>query len=105
MVPQNTARSTHPAACSWLQCFKILIGNHATRKALTYALWAITCSDPDCCDKFNSPLCVNGLYALHRLFVLMREHCVNRVDHEMCVVLPPATVEVWKLLSAESEAA
>ena len=66
------ARGSQSADYSWLQCFTALLGRNATRKT-RYAVWAMACSDADCRDRFKSPLCVHGLYAIHRHLQLGRE--------------------------------
>lgn len=82
VLPQIPARGSLAADFSWLQCFNALIGHCATRKA-RYALWAMACDNKECRDHVKSPLCVHGLYAIHRHVVLGREPCVRCFDREM----------------------
>lgn len=91
VAPHASSRSSDVAIYSWLQCFNALIGHRATRKA-HYAVWAMACSDPDCRNQVKSPICVHGLYAIHRHIQLGREPCLRCSDHEMYFA-PPATTE------------
>lgn len=91
VAPAIPAIDGQSAEYSWQQCFDALIGHRATRKA-RYALWAMSCSDPDCRDQVKSPVCVHGLYAMHRHIQLGREPCIRCSDHEMYFA-PPATTE------------
>jgi hypothetical protein len=101
--PQIPASGSRSADYSWLQCFNALLGRNATKKA-RYAVWAMACSNPDCRDRFKSPLCVHGLYAIHRHFELGREPCVRCFDQEMYFV-PPATSAAGLMLSSSPAAA
>ena len=101
VLPQIPASRDEPADFSWLQCFNALIGHNATRKA-RYALWAMACSDPDCRDQVKSPVCVHGLYAIHRHITLGREPCVRCSDHEMYFPPPATTHSVLPSISSVS---
>jgi hypothetical protein len=100
VLPQIPANATHPASFSWLQCFNSLIGHRATRKA-RFALWAMSCSDPECRLQLKSPICVHALYAIHRHIVLKREPCVRCSDHEMYFAPPAVSDDEPVLASSE----
>lgn len=91
--PQIPATRIQPADYSWMQCFNALIGRNATSKA-RYSLWSMACSDTECRNRFKSPLCVNGLYTLHRHVKLGREPCVRCHDQEMYFVPPAVSTPV-----------
>ena len=101
VLPQIPASRDEPADFSWLQCFNALIGHNATRKA-RYALWAMACSDPDCRDQVKSPVCVHGLYAIHRHITLGLEPCVRCSDHKMYFPPPATTQSVLPSISSVS---
>ena len=103
VLPQIPAKGSLAADFSWLQCFNAPIGHCATRKA-RYALWAMACDNKDCRDQVKIPLCVHGLYAIHRHIVLGREPCVRCSDHEMCFA-PPATTAAPALSLVSSSGA
>lgn len=102
IAPAIPSRVGQAADYSWQQCFGSLIGHRATRKA-RYALWAMACSDPDCRDQVKSPVCVHGLYAMHRHILLGREPCIRSTDHEMYFA-PPAAVSASSVVSFSSSA-
>ena len=55
----------------------------------------MACSDPECHIREKSPLCVYGLYAMHRHITFDREPCVRCKDYEIYCVFRLRRRRLW----------